>query len=70
MHHRQKVDAPSGTAIGLGRAVAKGRGVVLEDVKESGRDGVPRAVFHDGCAGHGPRTLSQLFTNGRRDFLI
>jgi len=39
MHHRQKVDAPSGTAIALGRAVAKGRGVVLEDVKESGRDG-------------------------------
>ena len=39
MHHRQKVDAPSGTAIGLGRAVAKGRSVVLEDVKESGRDG-------------------------------
>jgi 4-hydroxy-tetrahydrodipicolinate reductase len=39
MHHRQKVDAPSGTAIGLGRAVAKGRGVVLEEVKESGRDG-------------------------------
>lgn len=39
MHHRQKVDAPSGTAIGLGRAVARGRGVVLEDVKESGRDG-------------------------------
>ncbi len=39
MHHRQKVDAPSGTAIGLGRAVAKGRGVVFEEVKESGRDG-------------------------------
>jgi 4-hydroxy-tetrahydrodipicolinate reductase len=39
MHHRQKVDAPSGTAIGLGRAVAKGRGVVLEEVKQSGRDG-------------------------------
>ncbi len=39
MHHRQKIDAPSGTAIGLGRAVAKGRGVTLEDVKESGRDG-------------------------------
>ena len=29
MHHRQKVDAPSGTAIGMGRAVAKGRGVAL-----------------------------------------
>jgi 4-hydroxy-tetrahydrodipicolinate reductase len=39
MHHRQKVDAPSGTAIGLGRAVARGRGVDLEAVKESGRDG-------------------------------
>jgi 4-hydroxy-tetrahydrodipicolinate reductase len=39
MHHRQKVDAPSGTAIGMGRAVAKGRGVVLSDVMESGRHG-------------------------------
>lgn len=39
MHHRQKVDAPSGTAIGIGRAVARGRGVVLDEVKESGRDG-------------------------------
>ena len=39
MHHRQKVDAPSGTAIGLGRAVARGRGVRLEDVMVSGRDG-------------------------------
>ncbi len=39
MHHRQKVDAPSGTAIGMGRAVARGRGVELEAVKESGRDG-------------------------------
>ena len=39
MHHRQKVDAPSGTAVALGRAVAAGRGVRLEDVTESGRDG-------------------------------
>ena len=39
MHHRQKVDAPSGTAIGMGRAVAKGRGVSLDDVIESGRHG-------------------------------
>ena len=39
MHHRQKVDAPSGTAIALGRAVAKGRGVSLEAVSESGRSG-------------------------------
>ena len=39
MHHRQKVDAPSGTAIGLGRAVARGRGVALEDMMQAGRDG-------------------------------
>jgi len=39
MHHRQKVDAPSGTAIGMGRAVAKGRGVALGNVMESGRHG-------------------------------
>jgi 4-hydroxy-tetrahydrodipicolinate reductase len=39
MHHRQKVDAPSGTAVGMGRAVAKGRGQRLEDVMESGRHG-------------------------------
>jgi 4-hydroxy-tetrahydrodipicolinate reductase len=39
MHHRQKVDAPSGTAIGMGRAVAKGRGVALDDVIQNGRHG-------------------------------
>ncbi len=39
MHHRQKVDAPSGTALALGAAVAAGRGVALADVKVSGRDG-------------------------------
>lgn len=39
MHHRQKVDAPSGTALGLGEAVARGRGVALEVVRDSGRDG-------------------------------
>lgn len=39
MHHRMKVDAPSGTAVLLGEAAAKGRGVDLEQVKDSGRDG-------------------------------
>ncbi len=29
-HHRHKVDAPSGTALGLGEAVARGRGTTLE----------------------------------------
>jgi len=29
-HHRHKVDSPSGTALGLGQAVARGRGTTLE----------------------------------------
>lgn len=39
MHHRHKVDAPSGTALLLGEAAAKGRDVSLGDVAERGRDG-------------------------------
>jgi 4-hydroxy-tetrahydrodipicolinate reductase len=40
MHHRGKVDAPSGTALALGRAVADGRGAVLEEVQQRARDGI------------------------------
>ncbi|HVO13723.1 MAG TPA: 4-hydroxy-tetrahydrodipicolinate reductase [Alphaproteobacteria bacterium] len=40
MHHRHKVDAPSGTALGLGRAAAAGRGVTLDAVSQRVRDGV------------------------------
>jgi len=40
MHHRHKVDAPSGTALLLGRAAAQGRGVDLDAVSERGRDGI------------------------------
>ena len=39
MHHRHKVDAPSGTALMLGEAAAEGRGVNLADVSDRGRDG-------------------------------
>ncbi|MCC7047013.1 MAG: 4-hydroxy-tetrahydrodipicolinate reductase [Alphaproteobacteria bacterium] len=39
LHHRQKIDAPSGSALALGQAVARGRGVRLEDAMQSGRDG-------------------------------
>ncbi|MEZ5666354.1 MAG: 4-hydroxy-tetrahydrodipicolinate reductase [Alphaproteobacteria bacterium] len=39
MHHARKVDAPSGTALGLGRAAAAGRGVALDGVRQSVRDG-------------------------------
>lgn len=43
MHHKHKVDAPSGTALALGRAVAKGRGVDLDQVAERVRDGITGA---------------------------
>jgi 4-hydroxy-tetrahydrodipicolinate reductase len=39
-HHRYKKDAPSGTALALGHAAASGRGVVLSDVADRGRDGL------------------------------
>jgi 4-hydroxy-tetrahydrodipicolinate reductase len=40
MHHRAKVDAPSGTALMLGEAAAAGRRVNLADVAARGRDGI------------------------------
>ena len=43
MHHRQKVDAPSGTALLLAEAAAGARDVALDDVKDSGRDGITGA---------------------------
>jgi len=45
-HHRHKADAPSGTALALGRAVANARGVQLDDVRRDGRSGKgdPRPV--------------------------
>ncbi|MGE5513964.1 MAG: 4-hydroxy-tetrahydrodipicolinate reductase [Bacteroidota bacterium] len=39
MHHRHKVDAPSGTALMLGAAAAEGRGVNLETASVRVRDG-------------------------------
>ena len=49
MHHRMKVDAPSGTALLLGEAAAAGRGIALAEHTESGRHGhtgarVPGAI--------------------------
>ena len=43
MHHRMKVDAPSGTALWLGQAAAEGRGIDLVEHSERGRDGVTGA---------------------------
>jgi 4-hydroxy-tetrahydrodipicolinate reductase len=39
MHHNKKIDAPSGTALMLGRAAADGRGIALEQHSQRGRDG-------------------------------
>ena len=39
MHHSMKVDAPSGTALLLGEAAAKGRGIALADHTVRSRDG-------------------------------
>ena len=49
-HHRHKVDAPSGTALTLGEFAAKGRGLDLDDVRVSGRDGQVGARSKDEIA--------------------
>jgi len=43
MHHKHKIDAPSGTALMLGEAAARGRGVTLSDVRAPMREGVSTA---------------------------
>jgi 4-hydroxy-tetrahydrodipicolinate reductase len=43
MHHNKKIDAPSGTALMLGRAAAAGRGVDLAQHSVRGRDGMTGA---------------------------
>jgi 4-hydroxy-tetrahydrodipicolinate reductase len=43
MHHRAKIDAPSGTALMLGEAAAQGRGIVLAEHSARGRDGITGA---------------------------
>ncbi|MBN9495546.1 MAG: 4-hydroxy-tetrahydrodipicolinate reductase [Alphaproteobacteria bacterium] len=48
VHHRHKVDAPSGTALSLGRAAAKGRGIDFDKDTIRARDG------HTGARPTGP----------------
>src|SRR5437762_4927164 len=43
MHHKAKVDAPSGTAFLLGEAAAQGRKIALEEHSARGRDGITGA---------------------------
>jgi len=42
-HHKHKVDAPSGTALAMGRALATGRGVDLENAAVYAREGITGA---------------------------
>ena len=42
-HHKHKVDAPSGTALAMGRALAEGRDVALDDMAVYGREGITGA---------------------------
>jgi 4-hydroxy-tetrahydrodipicolinate reductase len=51
MHHRNKVDAPSGTALLLGDAAAKARGVALEKNWVKSRDGHNLGPREDGSIG-------------------
>jgi 4-hydroxy-tetrahydrodipicolinate reductase len=52
MHHNRKKDAPSGTALMLGKAAAAGRGQALEDYRAPVRDGItgPRKAGEIGFA--------------------
>ena len=43
MHHKAKIDAPSGTALLLGEAAAAGRGIALDQHSARGRDGLTGA---------------------------
>lgn len=54
MHHRHKVDAPSGTALLLGQAAAEGRGIDVDARSERGRDGIT------GARGHGAIGFASL----------
>ena len=51
MHHRNKVDAPSGTALLLGKAAAKGRDVSLDKHWVKSRDGHNLGPRSDGSIG-------------------
>jgi 4-hydroxy-tetrahydrodipicolinate reductase len=76
MHHRQKIDAPSGTALALGHAVATGRGVSLEEMMVPCRQGEtgPRKDGEIGFAslrgGQIPGSHSLIFTAGTEQITL
>lgn len=54
-HHRRKEDAPSGTALALGEAVAHGRGLDPAAARRDGRSGRPGARTPDEIGYHAVR---------------
>jgi 4-hydroxy-tetrahydrodipicolinate reductase len=52
MHHRRKVDAPSGTALMLGQSAAKGRGSTLQELSRFDRIGEPPHSREPGTIGY------------------
>jgi len=54
-HHRNKVDAPSGTALMLGAAAAEGRGVHLSEAADRARDGMTGARARGAIGFHAVR---------------
>jgi 4-hydroxy-tetrahydrodipicolinate reductase len=52
MHHRHKVDAPSGTALLLAAAAAKGRGSTLEELSRFDRIGHGNHAREEGTIGY------------------
>jgi len=52
MHHRHKVDAPSGTALMLGQSAAKGRGSTLQDLSRFDRIGEHPHAREPGTIGY------------------
>jgi len=52
MHHRHKVDAPSGTALMLGQSAAKGRGATLQDLSRFDRIGENPHAREPGTIGY------------------
>jgi 4-hydroxy-tetrahydrodipicolinate reductase len=71
-HHGRKRDAPSGTALALGEAIARGRAMRLDDVRRDGRSGetgvrpVGEIAFH-AVRGGGVVGEHQLLFLGERE---
>jgi 4-hydroxy-tetrahydrodipicolinate reductase len=75
MHHRQKRDAPSGTALALAGAIAKGRGVALDSVLVPARQGdAPRRTGEIAIAalrgGQIPGSHTALFTSAEEQITL